>query len=70
MADFMATASDYLSDDDERQSPGHNFWLTRNGHGAGFWNSDYINGDKLTELSKDFGPIDLYIGDDNKLYFF
>lgn len=37
----------------------HDFWLTRNGHGAGFWDGDYEQdiGDKLTELSKEFGEI-------------
>jgi hypothetical protein len=49
----------------------HDFWLTRNGHGAGFWDGDYEDsiGEKLTELSKEFGEINLYVGDDSKLYF-
>jgi hypothetical protein len=48
----------------------HDFWLTRNGHGAGFWDGDYEEaiGEKLTELSKKFGEVDLYIGDDHKLH--
>lgn len=46
----------------------HNFWLTRNGHGAGFWDGDYENGDALTEACADYGEIYLYIGDDNKIY--
>lgn len=49
---------------------GHDFWLTRNGHGAGFWDGDYPEdlGQRLTEASKAFGSFDLYIGDDGKLY--
>lgn len=49
----------------------HDFWLTRNRHGAGFWDGDYEkqDGEKLTELSHSFGEINLYVGDDNKLYF-
>ena len=52
---------------------GHDFWLTRNGHGAGFWDrhSEGIGdelGDKLTELSKTFKSVDLYSGDDGKIY--
>lgn len=48
---------------------GHDFWLTRNGHGAGFWDGDWPDGgDKLTELSKQFGEVDLYVGDDGRLY--
>ena len=53
----------------ETDHPGHDFWLTRNGHGAGFWDGDYpVWGDKLTEISKEFGECDLYVGDDNKIY--
>jgi len=49
---------------------GHDFWLTRNGHGAGFWDGDYEKeiGEKLTALSKEFGECNLYLGDDGKIY--
>ena len=48
---------------------GHDFWLTRNGHGAGFWDRGLGElGDKLTEISKQFGESNLYIGDDGELY--
>ena len=48
----------------------HNFWLTRNHHGAGFWDGDYPEnvGEKLTDLAHSFGECDLYIGDDGKIY--
>jgi len=48
----------------------HDFWLTRNGHGAGFWDGDYSEPEasKLTELSEDFGEVNIYVGDDGKLY--
>lgn len=48
----------------------HDFWLTRNRHGAGFWDGDYEKsiGEKLTKLSESFGEVDLYVGDDSKLY--
>ena len=58
----------------------HDFVLTRNGCGAGFWDGDYdVNilddsnnilcniGDKLTELCKHFNTVDVYIGDDGNL---
>jgi len=50
---------------------GHDLWLTRNGHGAGFWDRDLGEaGDKLTELSKEMGELTLLQGDgDGKLYF-
>lgn len=35
---------------------GHDFALTRNGHGAGFWDRGYgLHGRKLTELARPFG---------------
>lgn len=50
---------------------GNDFWLTRNGHGAGFWDRDELPegvGDKLTKIAKEFGTVDLYVGDDSLLY--
>jgi len=49
---------------------GHDFWLTRCGHGAGFWDGDWKDPHSrhLTNLANDFGEIDLYIGDDGKVY--
>lgn len=48
----------------------HDFWLTRNRHGAGFWDGDYSEpiGKQLTDLSHSFGECDLYIGDDGMIY--
>lgn len=48
---------------------GHNFALTRNHHGLGFWDRVLGElGDKLTVLSYPYGEQDLYVGDDGKLY--
>lgn len=49
---------------------GHDFWLTRNGHGAGFWDGDWREGveDRLTEAARRFGECNLYAGDDGKIY--
>jgi len=50
----------------------HDFWLTRNGHGAGFWDRDYSTddlGDKITDIVKKFRPVDAVVGDDGKIYF-
>ena len=49
----------------------HDFWLTRNGHGAGFWDGRYSDtqlGDLLTEVAKKFGEAYLYVGDDGLIY--
>lgn len=50
---------------------GHDFWLTRNHHGAGFWDGDYPKetGERLTVASHAFGELTLYVGDDGSLYF-
>jgi hypothetical protein len=48
---------------------GHDFWLTRNGHGAGFWDRGLgAIGDQLTTACKPYGSVDLYVGDDGKIY--
>lgn len=47
---------------------GHDFALTRNGHGAGYWDRGTgVIGTELTELAKSYGSIDLYLDDDNKV---
>lgn len=57
-----------LLNDLEPESIGHDFWLTRNGHGAGFWDRDLGDvGDKLTELCKEFPGKDVYLGDNNEI---
>ena len=68
--DFLTKAGALLDDYDDSVAV-HDFWLTRNRHGAGFWDGDYTKaiGDKLTQLSHSFGEIDLYVGDNGKLYF-
>lgn len=48
---------------------GHDFWLTRNGHGAGFWDRGIgAVGEQLTQAAKAYGEFDLYIGDDGLIY--
>lgn len=49
---------------------GHDFWLTRNRHGAGFWDGDWEDqvGKRLTDASHAYGECDLYVGDDGMLY--
>jgi hypothetical protein len=49
---------------------GHDFWLTRNRHGAGFWDGDYAEpvGKALTDASHVYGEVNLYVGDDGLIY--
>lgn len=48
---------------------GHDFWLTRNGHGAGYWDRGLETGDALSAAAETFGTSDVYVGDDGSLYF-
>lgn len=54
------------------EQAGHDFWLTREGHGAGFWDGDWDDennsGDKLDEAAKGYNEFSLYVGDDGKIY--
>lgn len=51
------------------ESAGHDFALTRNGHGAGFWDRGLgAIGKALTEQCKAYGSFYLYAGDDGRLY--
>ena len=49
---------------------GHDFWLTRNGHGCGYWDRDLDKdlGERLTLAAQAFPECNLYIGDDNQIY--
>ena len=43
----------------------HDFWLTRNHHGAGFWDRGLGPiGEILTHMAHSFGDVDLYLNDD------
>ena len=53
---------------------GHDFWLTRNGHGAGFWDREdayYVHPeirDTFNEVAKTFPEQWIYVGDDGKVH--
>jgi hypothetical protein len=49
---------------------GHDFWLTRNRHGAGFWDRGLgAVGDELTREAHTYGDESCYLGDDDRLHF-
>jgi hypothetical protein len=63
---------------DKMEQAGHDFWLTRRGHGAGFWDRPEIygkeNARRLTEISKRFSE-EIYVGvkgrhENRRLYFY
>lgn len=49
---------------------GHDLWLTRNGHGTGFWdrNAGYA-GSLLTDAAKKLGEMHVWVDEDSELYF-
>lgn len=62
LADGLITPAEYTE-------AGRDFYLTRQGHGCGFWDGDWSeHGDKLTAISEEFGQTWYYIGDDGKIY--
>lgn len=48
---------------------GMDIWFTRNGHGSGFFDHSYKNEKQLTDAGRKLKSVDLYVGDDGKLYF-
>ncbi len=50
---------------------GHDFWLTRCGHGAGFWDRGYPGktGDRLSTLAQSFGEAYPSVDDTGKVCF-
>lgn len=47
---------------------GHDFWLTRNGHGAGFWDRGLgERGTWLTDMSEPFGTAHLWVNNSGEV---
>jgi hypothetical protein len=63
---------DQNADDLAEMGPGqagHDFWLTRNHHGDGFWDRGLgERGDRLTDAAHAFGEVALYVGDDGRVH--
>jgi hypothetical protein len=67
--DFCEENAELLARAGDDEQNGHDFWLTRNGHGAGFWDRGYgAVGDKLSDACKRYGSVDLYVGDDGMIH--
>lgn len=64
-----ANLSESLKQWDDEQI-GHDLWLTSNGHGAGFWDRNFKDDDKILSLvgfGTDLRDIYLYLNADNKI---
>lgn len=66
--EFVAKSNGLFGD--QVVAAAHDFWLTRNGHGVGFWDGDWEKSIaiSLVKLCDEFGEVHLYVGDDNKIY--
>lgn len=61
MPSYMQWSSDEMS--------GHDFLLSRNGHGVGFQDRGYGDlGDRLQDAARAYGEVWFYVGDDNLIY--
>lgn len=82
MAKIQADCAKFIAENEENiltwkggkysaeEMAGHDFLLTRNRHGSGFWDGDWGKdiGEKLTEASHKFREMNAYVGDDDKIY--
>ena len=68
---FQNTVDHMLSLAGTPEQNGHDFWLTRNHHGVGFWDRGYRQdiGDGLTKAAHSYGECSLFVNDDGKIYF-
>lgn len=71
VSDFVQlceSEGDLLADMDPSQA-GHDFWLTRNHHGAGFWDRGLgERGWLLTKWAQTFGEAGMNVGTDGMVY--
>lgn len=47
---FLKEASPLLTEEWTNEQIGHDIWLTRGGHGAGFWDRDLPNAKEISEI--------------------
>ena len=67
---FVRSAHPWLSCDGvtiDASESGHNLWLSREGHGAGFWDRGYKYGDVLHSKAELLGSGDAYLSNDNEI---
>jgi hypothetical protein len=69
VAEFVETNKELLlSSGQSDEQIGHDFWLTRNHHGAGFWDRGLGDiGEELTKACHVYGDVYLYVSDNGKV---
>lgn len=61
------TSNDNWSGDEQA---GHDFWLTRNRHGVGYWDREYLTQavkDRLTKNAQAYGEVYTYVSHDGEV---
>lgn len=60
--DFQEQNAELLAHGTSSQG-GHDFWFTRNHHGAGFWDGDWPEGvgERLTDAAHRFGEVNIEV---------
>ena len=67
---FTANAADIEATGSDDGRTAHNLYLSRNGHGAGFFGNGYgPAGDRLQDAARALGESQPYLGDDGRVYF-
>lgn len=66
---FVLKAGDLIKKSGlDAEQIGHDLWLTRNGHGAGFWDRDLGDiGEKLSGIARNMGNINVFKGDNGEV---
>jgi hypothetical protein len=66
---FLVKAHDFIPVE-RMEEAGRDLWYTRQGHGVGYWESEWENchGAELTRLAEKLGETGMYVGDDGLLY--
>lgn len=67
---FQEAHYDDISEDPSQA--GHDFWLTRNGHGCGFFDADWDKdvAERLSKACRRWGELWPYVGDNGQIYGF
>lgn len=71
---FLLSNDHYIADGPgDASQAGRDFWLTRCGHGTGFWDRGDdvwhpVARDAMDAYSRDAGNVDLYVGDDGMIH--
>lgn len=71
LEDFITANGDLLDASGlDWEQIGHDFFLTRNHHGAGFWDRGLPGdiGTLLTSACRPYGEVWFYVGDDGTIY--